>query len=81
MAIPMKVTSLMEKHMARVFIIGLTEKSTTENGRRESKMDTECGEVYLVIVTWDNGLKVKLMAMVSISGKTVTDTKDHGSNA
>ena len=55
--------------------------STMENGKKVSKMDMECGEVYLVIVTWDSGLRVKLMVMVFINGKTVIDMKDHGSNA
>ena len=80
MEIHMKETSSMAKRMVKVFIIGQTERSTMENGKKVSKMDTECGEVYLVIVTWDNGLKVKLMVTVSINGKTATGTKDRGLN-
>ena len=51
----MKVTFSMVRHMVKVFIIGPTEKYTMVNGKKESRMDTECGEVYLVIVIWVNG--------------------------
>ena len=75
MEILMRVTSSTEKPMAKVFIIGPMERYMTENGKKESRMDTECGVVYSEIVTWDNGSKVKLMVMEFINGKTVIDTK------
>ena len=80
MGIRMRVTSSMEKPTAKASIIGQMGKFTTENGKRVSKTDTECGEVYLVIVIWVNGSRVKLMVTVSINGKTVIDMKDHGLN-
>jgi hypothetical protein len=81
MVILMRETSSMVRLTARVFIIGLMARCMMVNGRRVSKMDTECGEVYLVIVIWVNGLKVKLMDMEFISGKMVIGLKVPGLNA
>lgn len=44
-------------------------------------MVMECGKVSSEIVIWDNGLKVKLMATVCISGKMVIGMKVRGLNA
>ena len=74
----MRVISSMARHMVKVSIIGPMVKSMMENGRKVSRMDMVCGEVSLVTVIWDNGLKVKHMVMEFISGKTAIDTKDPG---
>jgi hypothetical protein len=81
MVIHMRVTSSMVRLMVKEFIIGLMVRCMMVSGRKVSKMDTVCGEVYLVTVIWDNGLKVKPMVMVCISGKMVIDLRVHGSNA
>ena len=44
-------------------------------------MATECGVVFLAILTLDNGKIAKLMAMVSINGRMEIVTKEAGSIA
>ena len=44
----------------------------------ESRKDMECGEVYLGILTSDNGKILKQTGMVFINGKTEIDLKDLG---
>ena len=49
-----------------------------ENGNKVLKKDKAFGKVSLVIHTLGNGLKVKLMVMGSINGKTEIDMKENG---
>ena len=69
-----KLGKLMEKEC----IPGQMEKCMMVSGPKESKKGTECGEVYLAIATWANGIIAKLMVMVFTSGKTAIVTKAAG---
>jgi len=77
-AINTKATSKEEKRMAREFTTGQTEKSTMESGRTELRRDTACGEAYSETLILASGKTARLMDMVSISGRTVTDTRVRG---
>ena len=55
MEIHMREIFSMVKHMEKVFIIGLMVRCMMVSGRKVSKMDTVCGEVYSEIAIWDNG--------------------------
>ena len=68
MAIGMKVTLKVGKHMAKVSITGQMEKSTTENGAEVLKMAMACGEAYSETAIWANGKIVRHMVMVCING-------------
>ena len=76
--ISMRVTSRRERLMERAFIIGQMERSMMVNGKMELRKVMACGKVFLETHIWDNGKTVKLMAMESISGKMVIDTKEPG---
>lgn len=79
-AIPTKVISKKEKHMARESITGPMEKSMMENGVKESRMVMACGKVYLEIAIWANGSTQKHMDMEYINGKMEIDLKEAGTN-
>ena len=74
----MRVILSKEKRMARVCITGLTERSTTANGKMESKKATECGKVFSVTATSVSGKTVKPMVMEYISGRMEIDSKVAG---
>ena len=68
-----------EKPMAKVCIIGPTEKSMMASGKTVSRMGTACGEEYLVTLILDNGKTQRQMDMAYINGRMETDTKAPGS--
>ena len=67
--------------MEKESIIGQMEKSTMENGARESKRDMECGKEYMETAIWANGVSPKPMVMEFISGKTEIVMKAVGTSA
>jgi hypothetical protein len=72
--------SIMGKHMVKVFIHGVTEKSMMENGIKDWSMDMESGEVFTMILILGNGDHLKQKDMEFILGKTAIDTKENGNN-
>lgn len=78
MAINMKETLKMGKHMARESTNGQMEKCMMENGGMESKKAMEFGKEYSEIATSVSGRILKLMAMVFISGRMETDMRESG---
>ena len=77
----MKEIFIKAKLMVKEFIIGLMEKNMMESGKMESKMDTECGEVFSATPILVNGKTLKQMVMEFISGKMVIGMKAPGSTA
>lgn len=76
-----KVTLWEEKLTEKEFILGLMEKSMTENGPKESKRAMECGGAYLETAIWVSGRIVRLTDMEFISGRMATATKVVGTIA
>ena len=65
--------------MVKVYTHGQTEKHTTVNGNKELNTATVFGEAITVTVILVSGIKIKLMDMVSMSGRMATDMKENGS--
>ena len=76
-----KATSLMASLMAKASILGLTARYMRASGAPVSKKVRVFGKASSEIVTSANGDNPKLQVTVSISGKTVTDSKESGSTA
>ena len=78
MEISIRVTTSMVELMAREYFHGLMEKFMMENGEKESKKAMVYGEELTETHISASGNKAKLMVMVCISGKTVTDMRESG---
>lgn len=67
--------------MEKESTLGKMEKCMMENGIKDLSKDMEFGKESKMIVTQENGLQVKHMAMVFILGLMEIGTKDNGTCA
>jgi hypothetical protein len=72
--------SKMAKLMARVYTLGVTEKSMMENGIKGWSMVTVYGEDSTTILISANGDHPKQKVMEYTSGKMVIGTKENGNS-
>ena len=74
-----RATSSMANPTERVYTPGRTARCTRVSGPVASKKDRESGRASLAIAISENGASQKPQDMVSMLGKTVTDSKESGS--
>ena len=74
-----RATFSMASPTERVCTPGRTARYTKVSGLVASKKDRESGRAYLAIAISGNGVSQKPQDMVSMLGKTVTDSKESGS--
>ena len=72
--------SRMEKLMGKVFTHGQMGKFMRENGIKASSMAMEFGKGFLVILTLENGVGLRLRVMEFTIGNQVTDMRENGNN-
>ena len=78
MVIPISASLSSEKHTAKPYTHGRTERFTMENGIRESSRDMVSGKESRMTLTLESGPPQKHMGMVFIIGPMEIDTKDSG---
>ena len=78
MEISSKENIKLEKLMAKVRILGGTQRCMTENGRMVKRRAMACGEVFMEIAIQASGSITKLKDMEFILGLMVIDMRENG---